>query len=400
MKLRFKRALAVLFAASMAFAACGGGGGAGGDSGSGSPNGNPTGDFEITTGIYVAGGYQSTTAGNVACLWKVTEKDEALVAVKKELPGNAVANAMVFYNDTIYIAGALVDASTGAKSACYWTVGKDGMVARHALDGVEATSVTVDMLTDSGSVYFGGHYLYEGSVKAACWWQLREGTATRYDLMDGDREMSYATDIKIADGVIYAPGVYSYSGAVTAAMWRMIDDSSGMRRRLVDDNLGDEGTAIFVTDPDSYSLECVYMAGYRTSPGLRASYWKWNMKAASVTRTDLNDSGDTNDSKAYSIFVDGEVVYTAGIYNDHPCFWTGTMRTDLGTYQGEARYILVLNEGVLAAGSYLSDGTAVACLWAVNSEYEKKIDLTSASDTNISGAYCRSIITILYEDEE
>jgi len=381
---------AALFAASMALAACSCGGGGN----SGSPNGGSAGDFEITTGIYVAGGYQSTAAGNVACLWKVTEKDETVVAVKKELPGNAVANALVFYNDTIYVAGALVDASTGAKSACYWTIGKDGTVARHALDGVEATSVTVDMLTDAGSVYFGGHYMYSATVKAACWWQLSGGSATRYDLMDGDRELSYATDIKIADGVIYASGVYSYSGAVTAAMWRMIDDSSGMRRRLVDDNLGDEGTSIFVTDPDSYSLECVYMAGYRNDPGPLGSYWKWDMDSATVTRTDLNASGDTNASKAYSIFADGEAVYTTGIYNDYPCFWTGTIRTDLDTYPGEARYILVRDEGILAAGSYRNGGTAVACFWAANSEMTVRKDLTSASDTNIINAYARSLIGV------
>lgn len=72
----------------------------------------------------------------------------------------------------------------------------------------------------------------------------------------------------------------------------------------------------------------------------------------------------------------------------------GMARTDFDTYAGEARYFMVRDEGICAAGSYRNGGTAIACFWAANSEMTVRKDLTSASDTNIINAYARSLIGV------
>jgi hypothetical protein len=69
-------------------------------------------------------------------------------------------------------------------------------------------------------------------------------------------------------------------------------------------------------------------------------------------------------------------------------------RTDFDTSAGEARYFMVRDEGICAAGSYRNGGTAIACFWAANSEMTVRKDLTSASDTNIINAYARSLIGV------
>jgi hypothetical protein len=168
MKLFLKRALALLFATSMAFAACGGGGG--GSDGNSSNGGSV---------IYVAGNYvDESKEGDsqyVSCVWKITDSGKTETA----LTNDSYPESVFVYNDTVYVSGTTWNSSSESYVACCWKISSDGTVTKYDLDGgLDAPSVFVH----NGTAYIAGSCGTTSIIKA-CYWTISDsGTVTRTDL--------------------------------------------------------------------------------------------------------------------------------------------------------------------------------------------------------------------------
>lgn len=107
-------------------------------------------------------------------------------------------------------------------------------------------------------------------------------------------------------------------------------------------------TGCFLRVPIPSYVPTVYIAGtVLGADGQYACYWVGN-------ELQVLDKGI-----AMSIAVNGEQVYTSGLYlpGNRPCFWEGTTRRELGTGIGQASEI-VLYEGHVYTGGYEWDSTA------------------------------------------
>jgi hypothetical protein len=111
-------------------------------------------------------------------------------------------------------------------------------------------------------------------------------------------------------------------------------------------------------------IQFIYLAGAYNG---NACYW------TGAARTDL-PGYSTNESEAFSIYVSGGQIYTAGYYvnnsgNYIPCYWTGTTKTDLPggisvPYASGVSSIYVLNGNIYTAGYYINNSNNyVSCYW-------------------------------------
>ncbi len=375
MKLFLKRALAVLFATSMAFAACGGGGGGGGDSGSSSSNGGAV--------IYVAGHYLDESkegdSQNVSCVWKITDSGKTETA----LTNDSYPESVYVYNDTIYVSGTTWNSSSESYIACCWVISSDGTVTRYNLDGgLDAPSVYVH----NGTAYIAGS-CGTSSENKACYWTISgSGAVTRTDLaVHASSNLVEAKSIFVNDSALYITGDYynTTNGKYVACCWEIAADMATTGGQTPSSYLdGQEANSILVQDGTVYISGEVY--DYTTTPAKFTGVY-WVMTEDGTTRYDHAASTNTY---AYAISVGNDgTVYTAGRRNGfYPCYWTGTTITELGSDEGKVNSISARGGTVYMAGHYTGKYgiglVDVACLW----KGTMRIDLTDITDENISNA--------------
>lgn len=374
MKLLIKRALAVLFAMSMAFAACGGGGSGGGGDGD-SPNGDAV--------IYVAGNYVDESKKGesqyVSCVWKITESGKTETA----LTNDSYPESVYVYNDTIYVSGTTWNSSSESYIACCWVISSDGTVTRYDLDGgLDAPSVFVY----KGTAYIAGSCGTTLENKACYWTISGSGVVTRTDLaVHVSSNFVEAKSIFVNDDTIYIAGDYFYSSSeiYVACCWEVAVDNATSGGITPQHYLsGQEANGIVVQDGT------IYISGevtdYKASPAKFTGVY-WIITSEGSTRY---DHAAVTNTYAYAISVgtDG-TVYTAGRRNGfYPCYWTGTTITELGSDEGAVNSISARGGAVYMAGHYTGEHEGglvdVACLWKGST----RIDLTDITDENISNA--------------
>jgi hypothetical protein len=370
MKLFLKRALALLFATSMAFAACGGGGG--GSDGNSSNGGSV---------IYVAGNYvDESKEGDsqyVSCVWKITDSGKTETA----LTNDSYPESVFVYNDTVYVSGTTWNSSSESYVACCWKISSDGTVTKYDLDGgLDAPSVFVH----NGTAYIAGSCGTTSIIKA-CYWTISDsGTVTRTDLaVNFSSNSVYAKSIFVNDDAVYIAGDFYYStlGKNVACCWEITAGAVTTGSITPQYYLsGQEANGILVQKGTIYISGGLYDGGTVTFTG---AYWV--ITGEGSTRY---DHAAVTNSYANTISVDSDgTVYTAGRRNGfYPCYWTGTTITELGPEEGRVSSISASGGTLYMAGNYSGSygggSVDVACYWKGTT----RIDLTDLTDENISSA--------------
>jgi hypothetical protein len=245
---------------------------------------------------------------------------------------------------------------------CYWT-GIGGTTARNDLagDGTHDAYAYSTFLASDGEEYTAGFY-DNGSINIACYWKGTTIKALRYN-NDGltNNDDTYALSITESNGIIYVSGFYSdFATGMDVPCYWTITNSDITRTDLdIVDKTKYNGYANSIAIYNG----TIYTAGYYTNKeDLNSSdiacYW------TGTVRIDLGDG--INASEAYSIAVSGGTVYTAGRYLDNACYWTATARTDLtddSVNYANATSIAIYNGAVYSSGFYNDGSKDIPCYW-------------------------------------
>ncbi len=131
---------------------------------------------------------------------------------------------------------------------------------------------------------------------------------------------------------------------------------------------------ITVTVGDKSAMSSTDFKIEATTPSFAGSYFdgaKWiPCYWTGTIRTDLSGDG-TNNALAFSPAVSsGGAVYTAGYYSDGtkniPCYWSGSRRIDLpgdGVHDASGTSLAVSGGTVYTAGSYYNGRNHIPCFW-------------------------------------
>ncbi len=209
----------------------------------------------------------------------------------------------------------------------------------------------MSIFASGGSVYVAGYCLDSEEVPTACYWK----DAARVDMPD---YASVAYSSFVSGDTVYTAGErwYEPSGWWIPCYW------TGTTRTDITTEKG-YANSIYVSGGDIYTTGVLI-----DSSDTRVPYY-WNGLPPMITATQLPAAGGTNSAYAYSIFVDGTTVYTAGRYYNGvgwiACYWTGATRTDLPGGSGAAYSIFVdvNTDTVYTAGEYFDGTNWHACYW-------------------------------------
>ncbi|HEX3047342.1 MAG TPA: fibronectin type III domain-containing protein, partial [Bacillota bacterium] len=236
----------------------------------------------------------------------------------------------------------------------------------------------------AATVYSTGTYIAAGKY-LPCYWQV----ATRYDLplpLDyGPDYICSANSIFVVSGTPYIAGFYKSFGCNYACYW--VNTGSGIDRHYVDGGQTVNSSVVSSAANSVYvsGTNTVYIAGNCSSAGLGGYYWTGGVKY------DLE--GGAN-STTNSIYVSGSTVYNAGYLHDfstamdNPCYWTGTVKTDLGdgVHEGYATAIFVAGGVVYTAGYYYDGVKYIPCYWVGITRHDLPGSVTFSSNNYLAPA--------------
>jgi len=290
-------------------------------------------------GAYIAGQYESSGGGYIACYWRNGSKHD--------LPGeNGITYSVEVDNGDVYASGCY--GPEDVETACYW---KNG--ARQDLDNVPVGttgSLAFGLAVSGSDLYIAGLYTDAGDISHACYWK----NGIRQDLPGTD---GAAYGIFVSGTDVYVSGSYM-DAAFVACYWL-----NGTKHDLV----GSDAQAVGIV-VDSGDVYISGMFDYDTQTP-EVCYWKNGTK---------NDLPGDNGADGYWLTISGTKVYIAGNY-DHfpdlaiPCYWKNSARVYLdldGAAEGYAYGVDVSGSDVWVAGEVTSVADVErACYWLNGTQF-------------------------------
>ncbi len=248
----------------------------------------------------------------------------------------------------IYAAGAWYDSSITNYRACYWIIKGDN-IERIDLESNNIFSTVNSIYVDEDNIYTCGFDLVGAETKA-CYW-INKKIKYLDDLNNGLSSMAF--DISSKNGVVFTAGMLDG----TAYYW--------INKNKITLNINIANT-IFIhqISTSKYNL---YLGGQNSKSPFQACYIKDGK---------INDlpplPGGSDTSDVSSIFVIGNIVYSAGQLTlgltDYACLWKNDDITILpdGTL---ARSVFVTSEDVYIAGEYDSGTNIYPRYWKNNKSF-------------------------------
>lgn len=264
--------------------------------------------------VYVAGYYESTKA----CMW--------VDGVRQDLLNGSEAKGIKVIGNTVYIAGRSSDSK-----ACVWI---NGVMSEVTNNESAANAIFVS----NDTIYVAGAILEEGSSTAAIWSKPISGGTWNLKILQ-QTYYSEAFSVIQNNGLIYVTGNQENASNISYYPFIWTGDSLA--------NLSETPLSIpnaYTDGPWAYPYSIIfyngqsYVAGfYRVeisgNSNYRAALWIGNDNPI------LYAPEDGSDSAAFSVFVHNDDVYVAGnIEKDdsgytyvQPCYWKNGVLVELST---------------------------------------------------------------------
>jgi hypothetical protein len=212
----------------------------------------------------------------------------ALASCKKSGNQTLMATSAV----DVYVVGT-VTGSNGNTVATYW---KNGVAIKVA-DSL-SNSNALGIVIEGNDIYLFGYIEKSGYLNAAAYW--KNGVLTT--LTDGKLE-SQINSLSVNSGTVLAAGVIN----TKAALW-----INGTQQVL-------QGVSVPYSSAEGIAVSGgnIYVAGYLTGVNVNNSAVVWEDGNPTV----LTGGGDTVNSIATAIAINGNDIYEAGSINDRATYW-------------------------------------------------------------------------------